>query len=146
MPDAVLMQTTTWSKCWCRTKFFLAFRHSGIFLWFANSIHHQQLCTKIQSVSLSIVSNGVYPFFFFLQFLKCRNAGLSGTRIRGPSPVPECSGTGMRCRGTECQCQRQRACKGPSNWTVRLLWLNDVYTVRFIWAKLSWYGWWRDIY
>jgi hypothetical protein len=34
----------------------------------------------------------------------CRNK--SGTGIRGPSPVQECSGTRLRYRMPECQCRR----------------------------------------
>ncbi len=36
--------------------------------------------------------------------LKCRCRDQSGTGIKGPSPVPECSGTGLRCRMPECRC------------------------------------------
>jgi hypothetical protein len=64
------------------------------------------------------------PFYSFLQFFKCRNAGLSGTGIKwdansGARSVPEYSSNELRCRGPECPCRRhvrlcQRACKGPS--------------------------------
>jgi hypothetical protein len=39
---------------------------------------------------------------------KCRRQIQSGTGKRGPSQVPECSGTRLRDRMTECQCRRQR--------------------------------------
>ncbi len=58
------------------------------------------------------------------KLIKCRNAGLSGSRsvrywnkqkcqcqnqpgaeIRWPSSVPECSSTGLRCRMPECRCR-----------------------------------------
>jgi hypothetical protein len=40
------------------------------------------------------------------QKFRCRNQ--SGTGIRGPSPVPECSGTGLRYRMSECRWHRHR--------------------------------------
>ncbi len=79
---------------------------------------------NVQSVSQSIVcSVGVQG----VRFYQYRNAGLSGiwsvryrneqkcgcrnqsgTGIRGPSPVPECSGTGLRYRMLECRCRRHQ--------------------------------------
>ncbi len=66
-------------------------------------------------------------------FLKCRNVWLSGIRSvwylneqkcwcrnqfgtgRGPSVVPECSGTGVRYRMLECQCRQHRPrCQCPA--------------------------------
>ncbi len=45
---------------------------------------------------------------------KCGYLNQSGTGIRGPSPVPECCGTGLRYR-TECRCRRHRPrCRCPS--------------------------------
>ncbi len=43
----------------------------------------------------------------------CRNQ--SSTRIRGPSPVPECSGVGLSCGMPECRCQQhQPQCRCPA--------------------------------
>ena len=44
---------------------------------------------------------------------RCPNQ--SGTGIRGPSLVPECSGTGLRYRMPECRCRRYRPrCRCPA--------------------------------
>jgi hypothetical protein len=46
---------------------------------------------------------------------KCRCRKQSGTGIRGPSPVLECSGTGLRYRMPECLCCRHRPrCRCPA--------------------------------
>jgi hypothetical protein len=37
---------------------------------------------------------------------ECRCQNHSGTGIRGTHPVPQCSGTGLRCRMPECRCRR----------------------------------------
>jgi hypothetical protein len=38
--------------------------------------------------------------------LKCRCREQSGTGVRGIQSVPECSGTGLRCRRPECRLRR----------------------------------------
>ncbi len=115
----------------------LAFlRHSGIYIWFFNIIlqeyHHQQLSMDVQGVLLS-TSCSLDVHWVSLSprkttsFFNCRNVGLSGiqsvrywneqkfrcrkqsgSEIRGPSPVPEWSGTGLRYRMPECRCPAMR--------------------------------------
>ncbi len=76
------------------------------------------------TVFISQLINKFTAYTFVKCFFKCRNAGLSGIRsvryrneqecrcrnrsgagIRGPSPVPECSGTGLKYHMSECRCK-----------------------------------------
>jgi hypothetical protein len=46
---------------------------------------------------------------------RCRCRNQTSTGIKGPSPVPECSGTGLRYRISECRCRSHRPrCRCPA--------------------------------
>ncbi len=49
------------------------------------------------------------------EWKKCHCRNQPGTRIRKPSPVPECSGIGLSCWMPECRCRRHRPrCRCPA--------------------------------
>jgi hypothetical protein len=108
-------------KCRCRTNFFPAFKY--------DFSHHIAL-TKPAAAVYRRAGYITFHYLFCFQcrlagctFYRWRNVGLSGissvryrneqkrwcqkqsgTGIRGPSPVPECSGAGQRYRMPECRC------------------------------------------
>jgi hypothetical protein len=69
---------------------------------------------NVQGVSLAVWTCRLYPYLNaglssiwsvrYRNEQKCRCQNQSSTGIRGPSPVPECSGTGLRYRMPVCRC------------------------------------------
>jgi hypothetical protein len=79
-------------------------------------------CTGIPFTTTNTMDVRVYPFFKcryvglpgiqsvrYRNELKCGCRNQSGTGIRGPTPVPKCSGTGLRYRMPERRCRRRDA-------------------------------------
>ncbi len=54
---------------------------------------------------------------------RCRNQ--SGTGIRGPSPIPECSGIGLGYRMLACRRRHRPLCGCPAMHTVRSAWTTS---------------------
>ncbi len=103
-------------KCRCRTNFcpasclwtFRVYHFPLPAVWtftgypFHN--HQNQQCGRAGRTSFSNAG-----------MLDCPASSQSGTGIRGPSPVPECSSTGLRYRKPEFRCRRHRPrCRCPA--------------------------------
>jgi hypothetical protein len=120
-------------KCRCWTNLSPSFQH----------LHFSISFSMKNTISSCLWTCRVYQFRHALgipfittnnSFFKCQNVGLcgipsvryrnkqkircrtqSGTGIRGPSPVPEYSGTCLRYRMLECRCRRHRPqCRCPA--------------------------------
>jgi hypothetical protein len=70
-----------------------------------NKQYESAWCTPFLMPECRTVRHPVSPV---PQWTKCWCRNQSDTGIRGPSPVPECSGTGLRYRMLECRCRRRR--------------------------------------
>ncbi len=136
----------------CRTNFSPAFRYLHIIFQYyiaritpSAAVYRRAGCITFHYSTCSVDVHWVMGIPFTTtnnSFFKCRNVRLSGiqsvryrneqkfrcrhqfvTKIRGPSPVPECSGTGLRYKIRECRCRRHRPrCRCPAMMKTTVKW------------------------